>query len=106
MAYLVEVPTGDGTTVLLAVRDVDEGLLPAARPGHVVAKAAGTLGDMLARLRPVAETFIAQFRSMSDQPDEITVEFGVTLSAEADVVIASTRTEANFAVTLSWTNRR
>lgn len=54
---------------------------------------------MLARLVPVAETFIAQFRSLSDAPDEITVQFGVPLSAAADVVIASTRSEANFAVT-------
>lgn len=106
MAYLIEVPTGDGSTVLLAVEEVDQGLVAAARPGQVVARAANTLGDMLARLTPVAETFIAQFRTMSDAPDGITVQFGVTLSAGADVVIASTGSEANFAVTLTWSDRR
>jgi len=106
VTYLVEVPTGDGATVSVAVREVDEGVVRAARPGQVVARASRTLDDMVAGLRPVAETFVAQFRSMVDAPDELSVQFGVTLSAGADVVIASAATEANFAITLNWTNKR
>lgn len=106
MTYRVEVPTRDGATISVAVREVDEGVVRAARPGQVVARASQTLDDMVAGLRPVAETFVAQFRAMTDAPDELTVQFGVTLSAGADLVIANAATEANFAVTLNWTRKR
>lgn len=106
MTYLVEVPTENGRTVLVSVREVDEGLVRAARPGRIVARASRTLEEILAGVRPVTETFVAQFRGMKDPPDELTVQFGVTLSAAADVVIASADTEANFAVTLNWTTKR
>ena len=41
---------------------------------------------------------------MTLAPKEIKVEFGVTLSAQADVVIASTATEATFSVSLTWSD--
>lgn len=39
---------------------------------------------------------------MGNAPDEMTLEFGRSSSAEADVVIAGTATAANFAVTPTW----
>ncbi len=98
---LVEIPVGD-TVVMMAVAELDDGLVRAARPGKVVARASRSLEDMLQGLRPVAESFVQQFRGMTCAPNEISVEFGVTLSAEADVVIASTATEATFSVSLTW----
>jgi hypothetical protein len=103
MADLVEVPVGD-TVVLMAVAELDEGLVRAARPGKVVARASRSLEDMLQGLRPVAEGFVQQFCEMTRVPKEIRVEFGVTLSAQADVVIASTATEATFSVSLMWSD--
>ncbi len=103
MAALVEVPVGD-TVVLMVATELDEGLVRAARPGTVVARASRALEDMLQGLRPVAESFVQQFHEMTQAPSEIRVEFGVTLSAEADVVIASTATEAAFSVSLTWNN--
>ncbi len=101
MADLVEIPVGD-TVVMMAVAELDAGLVQAARPGKVVARASRSLDDMLQGLRPVAESFVQQFREMTRAPNEIRVEFGVTLSAQADVVIASTATEATFSVSLTW----
>ncbi|MCF4140843.1 hypothetical protein L1856_34425 [Streptomyces sp. Tue 6430] len=46
-----------------------------------------------------------RFRGPADAPDETPPEFGVSLSAEADVVVASTATVANFSVTRTG-NRR
>ena len=103
MADLVEIPVGD-TVVLMAVAELDEGLVRAARPGKVVARASRSLEDMLQGLRPVAESFVQQFGEMTRVPKEIRVEFGVTLSAQADVVIASTATEATFSVSLMWSD--
>jgi hypothetical protein len=87
---------------MVAIAELDDGLGRAGRPGRVVARASRSLEDMLRGLRPVAESFVAQFREMTCTPSEIGVEFGVKLSAEADVVIASTATEATFSVSLTW----
>lgn len=111
MSYLVELPVtgpgGDecGDTIRVEIRDVDEGLVKVARSGRVVARASQSLSEMLAGVKPVAEAFVERFRSLADSPDEIQVDFGITLSAEADLVIASAASEANFSVSLTW-NRR
>ncbi|MFE6286215.1 CU044_2847 family protein [Streptomyces sp. NPDC057877] len=113
MAYLVELPVsgaggeGEGSAALSVKVQVDEaadGLVQVARPGQVVARATRSLGDMLAGIRPVAENFVDGFRDMARQPEEIGVEFGLSLSAEADVVISRTSGQANFKVTLTWRN--
>ena len=65
-------------------------------------RAKKSFARMLDMVRPVAEKFVGRFKGMEDAPDEISLDFGVSLSAEADVVIASTTTEANFSVSLKW----
>ncbi|MET9594524.1 CU044_2847 family protein [Streptomyces sp. NPDC006516] len=105
--HTVEVPLGNGAgaddrTVRVQIREVDEALIRVGRGGRTVARAERTLGEMLDTVRPVAESFVGRFSGMAQAPDEITLEFGVSLSAEADVVIASTATAANFSVTLTW----
>lgn len=106
MKYLVELPV-DGTdesapTVAVEIDQAEEGLVMAARPGDVVARAGRSLGEMVAGIRPVAEHFVQGFRGMAQAPDEIGVEFGLSLSAKADVVISSAAAQANFKVTLKW----
>jgi len=109
--HTVEVPLGNGAgdtgdqTVRVQIREVDEALVRVGRGGRTVARAERTLGQMLDTVRPVAESFVGRFSGMAQAPDEITLEFGVSLSAEADVVIASTATAANFSVTLTWNKR-
>lgn len=102
--HVVELPVGDGGDIVkVEVRDADgDALVRVGRGGQGVARAARSFGDMLGTVRPVAENFVSSFRDLAQAPDEITVEFGVSLSAEADVVIASTATAANFSVTLTW----
>ncbi|MFH9355133.1 CU044_2847 family protein [Kitasatospora sp. NPDC017646] len=106
MAYLVELPIGsaDGRldVVRVEIEQAAEGLVQVARPGQVVARATRSLGEMLAGVRPVAQNFVDGFRGMVNAPDEIGIEFGLSLSAEADVVISSTSAEANFKVSLTW----
>ncbi|MEU1041104.1 CU044_2847 family protein [Streptomyces sp. NPDC005551] len=100
----VEVPVGDGgdDVVRVQIREVDESLVRVGRGGRAVARAERSLGEMLDTVRPVADSFVGRFGALANPPDEMTLEFGVSLSAEADVVIASTATQANFSVTLTW----
>ncbi|MFE6286213.1 CU044_2847 family protein [Streptomyces sp. NPDC057877] len=114
MAYLVELPVstaggapgvaprGRTDTVRVQIEEVSDALVEVARPGRVVARAARSLGDMLAGIRPVAEHFVSAFRDLPDGPDEIRVEFGLTLSADADLVISRSTGQANLTVTLTW----
>ncbi|MGY3678273.1 CU044_2847 family protein [Streptomyces sp. TE33382] len=102
--HTVEVPLGDGSeeSVRVQIREVDESLVRVGRGGRSIARAERSLGQMLDTVRPVAESFVGRFSGLANAPDEITLEFGVSLSAEADVVIASTATAANFSVSLTW----
>ncbi|MDT0344830.1 CU044_2847 family protein [Streptomyces litchfieldiae] len=110
---VVELPLSDdgGEHVLVQVRETD----PDAEPGVVrvgrageppIGRAARSLDAMLGVVHPVAERFVARFSGMEQPPDEISLDFGISLSAEADVLIATTSGEANFSVTLTWHRRQ
>ncbi|WP_306316499.1 MULTISPECIES: CU044_2847 family protein [unclassified Streptomyces] len=111
MAYVVELPVGAGgdraaESVKVTIEEAPaEGLVQVARPGQVVARATRSLGELLSGVRPVAANFVETFGGMVNGPDEICLEFGLSLSAEADVVISSTAAQANFAVRLTWDRR-
>lgn len=102
--HTVEVPVSDdgGDVVRVQIREVDEGLVRVGRGDGAVTRAGRSLGRMLDTVRPVAESFVTRFKELENAPDEMVLEFGVSLSAEADVVIASTASEANFSVSLTW----
>lgn len=103
--YTIELPVGGESSerVLVEVREPGEGLVSVGRRGQPPTdRAAASLDGMLSSVRPVAERFVARFRELPHPPDEITVDFGVSLSADADVVIASASGEANFSVSLTW----
>ncbi|GAA2218301.1 hypothetical protein GCM10010360_38380 [Streptomyces nogalater] len=102
--YVVELPVGPDAAdvVKVEIREVDQGIQQVSRPGQVVARASQSLGDMLRSVRPVAETFVRTFRDIAQAPDEITLGFGITLTAEADALITSTSASANFSVSLVW----
>ncbi|MDQ1006916.1 hypothetical protein QFZ82_001401 [Streptomyces sp. V4I23] len=113
--YLVELPVSAaggasgaaprGMTDMVRVQseEVSDALGEVPRPGRVVARANRSLNDMLAAIRPVAENFVSTFRDMPDGPDEIGVEFGLSLSlsADADLVISRTTGQADLTVTLA-----
>ncbi|MFJ1747918.1 CU044_2847 family protein [Streptomyces sp. NPDC088116] len=99
-------PLDEGTeeVIRIQIREVDESAIRVGRGGSV-ARAGRSLGKMLDTVRPVAEYFVGRFRELAVPPDEMALEFGISLSAGADVVIASTATATNFTVSLSWSRR-
>lgn len=97
MKYLVEVPVGDASEIVgVEIEQSADGLVKVSRPGQVVARAAHSLGDMLARIRPVAESFVAGFDGMAHTPETISLEFGLSLSADANIIVSHTVAQANF----------
>jgi hypothetical protein len=102
MAYLVEMPIDGAQPVVMEVAEVSEGVVRASRPGEVVATATESFQAALARFRPMAGAVVKQFRELGEGPEEISVEFGLKLTAEAGMVVAHTGGEANLKVSLRW----
>lgn len=105
MKRLIEFPLQEGGAIMV---EVDSSPAPTGKtvrgvtPAEVVEKARQSFETSLERIKPVAAAIIAKLRELSDQPEQVSVEFGIKLSAEAGVVLASTGVEANFKVTLMW----
>jgi hypothetical protein len=94
----------DNGTVLVEVNE-PEPVGGATRVGRVekaVNKAHETLEKTLGRINPVAEAVLDQLKNLSQQPDTITVEFGVKFGLKGEVMIASSNVETNYKITLSW----
>ena len=103
MKKLVEFPLEDGTSILVEVEENEAGgVIKAARAGDTVEKASKTFEQAMDKVRPAASAIIAKIRGLHDAPDEVEVQFGLKLSAEAGAFVAAAGVDANYAVTLKW----
>jgi hypothetical protein len=108
MRRLVEFPSDGGEPVLVEVED--GGLAGETRRGlstsAVVERAQTSFGEALDKARPMASGLVAKLRAMGDAaggpPDEVQVQFGIVLSAEAGAVLAAASAGANYTVTMTW----
>jgi hypothetical protein len=103
---LVEYALEGGGSVLVEV-DVEDDyaaddLVPAANPGEVVAKAGQTFEQALGTIKAVAGAVVEQVRGLAESPDEVAVEFGVTLTGGVNAFVASAGADATLSVTLTW----
>ncbi|MFF8503142.1 CU044_2847 family protein [Streptomyces anulatus] len=103
--HVVEVPLGDGDGVVrVHVDETDESVVRVGRGSRTVARAEESLDRMLEVVRPVADAFVGRCQNMVRQPDEATLEFGMSVSADAKILIAESSASANFSVSLTWHN--
>lgn len=108
MNKVIDFVTEDGTVVSVEST-------PARREGasNVAKGRNGGTGDrrldsVLLRIRKVAEAVSAQLKDLSDSslaPSETEVEFGLSVSAEAEAVIVKGSGEATFNVRMTWSNK-
>ncbi len=101
MKTLIEYPTEDGGSIIVEVDDAEEGIVRAARPGEIAARAAQTFESALDVIKPAAAAIVGKLRTLSEV-DQVGVEFGIKLSAKANAYIASADAEANFKISLTW----
>ncbi|WP_157562897.1 CU044_2847 family protein [Micromonospora chokoriensis] len=73
------------------------GLLDRIRPARQ------TLEMALAQVKPALDGALGVVRGMSVRPDQVEVEIGVTLTAEAGAVVARTSAQGHLKVKLIWT---
>jgi len=109
MKRLVEFPLEDGTSMLVEVDETEaEGLTRVSRQDpNVIERAQQTLEKSLDRVKPAAQYIVEKLRSLHDSPDEIEVQFGLSLSAGAGIVLAAGVTgTANYTVKLKWVKEK
>ena len=103
MGQLVEFPLASGGSVLVQVPEHPAGPVTRGLKGaDVTERAQQTFEEAVSRVRPAVEGVITQLRSLTEAPDEVHVEFGLDLHAEAGAFIAAVSTTANFTVALTW----
>lgn len=100
MGELVAVPLDDGGVVVVEMDHAPGGVVKAGRAGQIVGEAAQSLEAALESVAPVAQSVLAKLRPA--RPQEITVEFGVMLTAEAGAVITKAASGCHLKVTLRW----
>jgi hypothetical protein len=103
MADLVEFKLEDGSSVLIETESVSSAVTRGRRFTEPFVTADKTFEQAFDRLRPATAAIIEKFRSMAEQPEEIEIEFGVSVNVEAGAIIAKTSGEANFRIALRWT---
>jgi Trypsin-co-occurring domain 1 len=69
---------------------------------EVIESASVAFDKALAKLKPMCAAIVRQIRDSVEQPEEVEVEFGVKLSAEAGIILTSTSGEANLKISVKW----
>ena len=108
VANLVEFPLSEGGSVVVA--SVGPGaahhpygpVLRGRVSEAVVTQASESFETVVQRVQPAATAVLDAARSGPHPPSEVTVEFGIEMSADLGAVIASTAVQANFKVTITW----
>lgn len=107
MKKLIQYKIEDDREIVVEIDEPDAecGISPASREkDNLPEKATMRFEEALEKVRPAANTVIQMFRNLSQEPDKVTVEFGLKMNAESGALIASSGIEANFKITLTWSN--
>jgi hypothetical protein len=101
---LVLMTIGDGPAVLV---EADTGLgvptgIESASIDDVIQNVASGFDAAVDAISASARGIVAKLRDAA-HPDEVTLEFGIKITAQAGAIVAKAGAEGNFTVTLKWT---
>ena len=99
---LVQFTLPDGSSLLVEVDDHEPGIQRASRGGDLIIQAKTSLDGALDHIRAMATLTLTKLQDLPRRPDDLEVEFGVRLNAEAGAVIAKTQAEGHLKVKLAW----
>ena len=54
------------------------------------------------RVQPAVQALVRRLRSLAESPAEITIDFGIELSAEVGAFVAGASSTGNFSVSMTW----
>lgn len=91
----------DGKTIFVEVESATPaGDQLSARGSGVIESAKVTFEEAVAGIKPIASAVLRQVSALG--PECVSVEFGVKLTTQAGVVLASSAVEGNIKVTVAW----
>jgi len=97
---LVKFPLTAGGSILVEVDDPQIGNRQVSR--DMAVRSVDNFDSVVAQVKPGVEILIAQLRDLTSRPDQVSLEFGIKLTAGGDALIAKTSLEGNIKVTLTW----
>jgi hypothetical protein len=102
MTQLVRFDLEDGRSLLVEVDDDEPGIERASRLNDLAVQASVSLQSALEDVRSAANVAIEKLQSLAQEPDEVEIEFGIRLNAQAGAVIAKTEAEGHLKVRITW----
>src|SRR5690348_12407968 len=102
MPYYLEVPLTGGDTVLAEITGQVDDVAPFGRGKDVLGRLSGSLSEQLKHVRSLAGEVLQSWKDSREPPDRVAVEFGLTFSAKAGLVIAEAAGEGHLTVTVEW----
>lgn len=102
MTELVQFELEGGASLLVEVDEDEPGIERASRMDDLAIKGSQSLEVALEGIRSAANVTLAKLRDVAEAPDEVEVQFGVRLNAQAGAVIAKTEAEGHLQVRMAW----
>jgi len=101
---VVEFPVETGGTLLVRVADQPAGgaTVRGLRTQQVIEQADRTFEKALQTVREVARGVLGQLEGLAVMPAEVTVEFGIELTASTGAVLVAAGSTAQLKVGLTW----
>jgi hypothetical protein len=99
---LIQFILPDGSSLLVEVDDQEPGIQRASRVDDFIVQAKQSLDGAMEHIRAMAIVTLTKLHDLPRRPDDIEVEFGVRLNAEAGAVIAKTQAEGHLKIKLAW----
>ena len=100
---LIPFEAEDGAIFMVEVED-NSRTTRSGRGNEPEEKAPKRFEKALAPLKSVAGLVMNKIREIKDSPEEVTLEMGVKLTAEAGAVLTKAGGEAHFKLTIKWKN--
>ena len=100
---LVRYELAGGGSIVVEEAVEDRGGLVGA--SDVIAAAGQRFEDALATIRPAIAAVMAQVEALVEEPDEVALELGFSLSGEVGAVLAKTAGEGSLKLSLKWQPR-
>jgi hypothetical protein len=104
MKGLVQMTLGGGDTILVEVQQEGEQGMRAAGAGadYLVGQAQHSFEAVLKTINSAAGAVAGTLRNLAPCPEEISVEFGVSLKLDGKAFVVSVGSEATFKIALKW----
>jgi Trypsin-co-occurring domain 1 len=100
---LIEIPLKAGGTLLVEIATAESSARRGLSSSDIAVKATRTFEEALDKIRPAADALISNLKQLAVSPNEIGIEFGLKITADAKAYVASASAEANFKIALKWT---